>query len=223
MTRLALRSVLIALMACGSTPPAIVSPPPNRAESEATPPPDPVAAPVPVAAGPPVMPAELLVRPPVPGTGNLLFMGASARVDTFTVTFARSAHKQVGRITTGLFDFVITKGGKKVNLHLETDQQKFQAEMVAHGALFVFEQRSDDVFTVMLAAAAAPPLLEEPACIVLIDQAARRAGIIDIRSAAMTEEGILRVRRDAWTAYCGRYTKRVWFSPGAGAADGATP
>ncbi len=169
------------------------------------------------------MPPELLVRPAVSGTGNLLFMGAIARVDTFTVTFARSAHKQVGRITTGLFDFVLAKAGKTVNLHLETDQQKFQAEVVAHGALFVFEQRSDDVFTVLLAAAAAPPRLDEPACIGLIDQAAKRAGITDHGSTTRTEEGILRIRRGAWTAYCGRYTKRVWFSPRTGAADSATP
>lgn len=65
--------------------------------------------------------------------------------------------------------------------------------------------------------------------------AARRAGVHrpdqpgrtarrdqDTSSAARTEEGILRVRRDSWTAYCGRYTKRVWFSPRA-EATGATP
>lgn len=208
-------------MACGSPSPPTLTTAPNSAESEATTPRDPVPAVVPIDAGPPVMPAELLIRPPVPGTGNLLFMGTTARVDAVTVTFARSEHRQVGKITTGLFDFVLTKAGKKVNLHLETDQQKFQAEVVAHGSLFVFEQRSDDVFTVMLVAASAPPLLDESACLDLINQAARRAGIADTESAATTEEGILRVRRASWTAYCGRYTKRVWFSPRAEA--GATP
>ncbi len=196
--------------------------PPNPPESVATPA-DPEPPPAPIVAPPVVasMPAELLVRPPVSGTGNLLFMGATARVDSVSVTFARSSQKQVGRVTTGSFDFVLTKAGKKVNLHLETDQQKFQAEVVAHGSLFVFEQRSDEMFTVLLAAAAAPPLLDEPACLVLIDQAATRAGITDAGTATTTEEGILRVRRASWTAYCGRYTKRIWFSPRA-EAD-ATP
>lgn len=160
------------------------------------------------------MPPELLVRPPVAGSGILLFLGATARVDAIAITFARSARQQVGKTSTGMFDFVFTKGGKKVNLHLETQQEKFQAEVVAHGALFVFEQRSDDVFTVVLAAATAPARLEELACVELIDEAAKRAGIADRGSTGYAiVEGILRVRRDSWTASCGRYTKRVWFSP----------
>lgn len=161
------------------------------------------------------MPPELLVRPPVNAMGSLLFLGASSRIDSIAVTFARSAQKEVGRTTTGYFDFKLVKGGKKVELvKLQTEQQKFQAEVVAHGALFVFEQRSDDVFTVMLAAAVAPAQLDERACLELIDQAAKRAGIRETGSAGLvSEHGILRVRRDSWTAYCGRYTKRVWFSP----------
>ena len=58
----------------------------------------------------------------------------------------------------------------------------------------------------------------------LIDQAGKRGGITETGSTgAVTEEGVLRIRRESWTAYCGRYTKRVWFSPVAGAGAGATP
>lgn len=217
MIRLALVGVLIALTACGSTPPEPAPRTPIPPEFVETPGPTPVAPPVVIApsvAAAPSMPPELRVRPPVSGQGILLFMGATARVDTIAITFARSARKEVGRTSTGLFDFVFTKGGKKVELHLETQQEKFQAEVVAHGSLFVFEHRSDEVFTVVLAAATAPSRLEEPACVELIDQAAKRAGITDRGSTGYgSVEGILRVRRDSWTANCGRYTKRVWFGP----------
>ncbi|MBA3453240.1 MAG: hypothetical protein H0T42_09130 [Deltaproteobacteria bacterium] len=170
------------------------------------------------------MPAALLVRPPVNAVGSLLFLGASSKIDGIAVTFARSSSKQVGRVTTGTFEFKLVKGGKKVEVQLETTQSLFQAEAVAHGALFVFEQRSEDIFTVMLAAAAAPAQLDEQACLGLIDQAAKRAGIKETGASGLVSElGILRVPRDSWTAYCGRYTKRVWFSPRGEAGAGATP
>ena len=168
------------------------------------------------------MPAELLVRPPVNGTGILLFMGATARLDGIALTFAGSTHKQVGRRTTSLFVFKVAKAGKKVEVHLTAEQEKFQAEVVALGALFVFEARSNDVFTVVLAAAQAPAQLDEPACIALIDDAAKRVGMTDNGSSGHgTSEGILWIERKTWTAHCGRYTKRVWFGPPA--APGATP
>lgn len=168
------------------------------------------------------MPAELLVRPPVNGTGGLLFLGATARLDGIALTFAGSTHKQVGRKVTSLFAFKVVKGGKKVEVHLTTEQERFQAEVVAHGALFVFEQRSNDVFTVVLAAAQAPAELDEPACIALIDDAAKRVGMTDHGASSHgSDQGILRLERKTWTAYCGRYTKRVWFGPPA--APGPTP
>ncbi len=162
------------------------------------------------------MPAELLVRPPVGGAGALLFLGATARLSGISITFAKSNHEVVVGSAggTGMFDFQFVKGGTKSDVRLRSDEEKFQAEVVVHGALFVFEQRSEDMFTVMLAAASAPVRLEDDGCVALIDEAAKRAGITDGRSSASgTDGGILRLRRQSWTAYCGRYTKRVWFAP----------
>ena len=170
------------------------------------------------------MPPELLVRPSVDGVGAMLFIGSIARFDGIAITFTRSAHEQLGRRTTSVFDFTLTKAGKKLAVQLTTEHEKFQAEFVAHGALFVFEDRKHDVFTVVLAAAQAPEQLDERACFELIDAAAKRAGITERGlTGTASDQGILRVRRDSWTAYCGRYTKRVWFIPRTETSDGATP
>jgi len=116
--RLALLGVLIALTACGPTPPAPAPRTPNPPESVDRPAPAPAAAPVAIA--PPVapsMPPELRVRPPVAGSGMLLFLGATARIDGIAITFARSARKQVGRSSTGLFDAATAPAARRAGVH----------------------------------------------------------------------------------------------------------
>lgn len=170
------------------------------------------------------VPAELFVRPPVGGAGVMLFAGATARLGGMSITFTKYSHKVVlgGGSTTGMFDFRFVKGKTKVDVRLRSDEEQFQAEVVAHDALFVFEQRAENIFTVMLAAASAPARLEDETCVELIDEAAKRGGITDAGSSTYgNADGIMRLRRKSWTAYCGRYTKRVWFGPPADRNQGA--
>jgi hypothetical protein len=139
----------------------------------------------------------------------MLFVSSTARLGGLSVTYAKASYKGA----LGTFDFKFVKAGKKVDVRLRSDEEKFQAEIVAHGALFVFEQRSDDIFTLMLVAASAPARLDDAACLEMIDDAAKRGRIAATGSSTYAnDDGILRVRLRASTAYCGRYTKRVWFA-----------
>lgn len=207
-----LRIALIALTACVVTPPPAQ---PRERELAPTPAPPPRQAPIAKEPAPaPVVarevPPELLVRPPVGGTGALLFLGSTARLDGMAITFAKLEGE--GQLVT--FDFQFVKGKKKENVRLRSDEEKFQAEVVAHGALYVFEQRAENMFTIMLSAASAPARLEDQACVELIDEIAKRGGITDASASTLVNvDGIVRVRRKMWTAYCARYTKRVWFRP----------
>ena len=168
------------------------------------------AAPVPV-----VMPAALTTRPAVAGARASIEVRGQAVLGALTVKFASHGHKhRMGRARSlGMYQFELTRSGKLLAVELRSDEDGFQAEVTAHGALFVFEHKSYDQFEVALVAARAPREQTEDECVARIDAAAAGAGLpLGEARGYGTEYGILTVSEPTWRGHCGRYTKRVWFS-----------
>lgn len=162
------------------------------------------------------IPAQLRRPPRVKGAAIRIDTDVRKRLGGLWITFGRSGHKHRADDgpALGMYAFTVTKGADAEDLELRSDVPGFQAEVVVHGALLVFEHLSYTRFGVVLAAARAPAELDEEACEARIEAAARRAKLPEGRArSSSTENGILEVRDGAWRASCGRYTRRVWFAP----------
>lgn len=197
------RWICVVLAACSGSKTAPPLPPPTVPADAAT-----ITDTVPVTIDP-------FVRPAATGKALTLAVGTTGTLGSFSVRFASNGHKHaVNGSTTGMYGFEIAKGDAKVALELRSDEPLFQVETVAHGALFVLDHRTYDEFSVVLVTEQAPVALSQDACLALIEDAAKRANMSDMGdSGYSTSDGIMWLKRTTWTAYCGVYTKRVWFGP----------
>ncbi len=137
----------------------------------------------------------------------------------FTVEFVSASHKRGGKESLGMWSFVITKGGRRLEVELRSSELTgWQAEIVAHGSLLVFQHVGYTEFNVTLVPGLATKALTEDEAADLIAKTAHDLGLPSASSSYNENEGILyytarREDRLLWKGYCGLFTRRVWFAP----------
>lgn len=152
--------------------------------------------------------------PPVRGPVKRVTQGKTIVLGGVSIRFHAASHKHAmtGHRSRGSWTFSLARRGKTREVTLSSSADRFEAEVVAHGAMFVFRKLGYFEYEIVLAAARAPKPLDEDACEAAIDAAATRAGLPRGTSSSSSEEsGVLRHQELGWVGHCGTYTRRVWF------------
>lgn len=210
------------LVACSSSPGPVTAPAPPRAPDASPAPVDasvdvPVAIDAAVTIVEPVTPAFILdpalsVVPPLVGATKRVEEGKTITLAGAKITMGRANHKHaVGGGSVGMWSFKLAHGAKTLDQELRSSDERFEAEIVAHGQLFVFRHASYTAFDVTAVGKARKPRSEE-ACETLIDDKAKAANLPRGNASSSVENGLLRRTEAGWEARCGLYTGRVWFT-----------
>lgn len=157
------------------------------------------------------MPTRETKRPLVKGPTTKLEVGHTATIGGAVVRFTGNNHKHAANTgrATGIWGFELAREGAKRDLELRSEDDGFEAEIDAHGVLLVFRHVSYDTFEVVLAANPTPKPLDPDACFALVAAAAKLPP--DSGHSTRSEHGFVIVDAQDWTAYCGMFTRRVWF------------
>lgn len=210
------------LVACSSSPGLVTAPAPTRVPDAAPAPVDasvdaPMAVDAAVAIVEPVTPAFILdpalsVVPPLKGTTKRVEEGKTITLAGVKITMGRANHKHaVGGDSVGMWSFKLAHGGKTLEQELRSSSERFEAEVAAHGQLFVFRIASYTAFDVTAVGKAPKPRSDE-ACEALIDDKAKAANLPRGNAGSSVEHGFLRRTEAGWEARCGVYSGRVWFT-----------
>jgi hypothetical protein len=131
------------------------------------------------------------------------------------VKFAYANHKHAvaGGDSLGMWGFELTRGSRRAELELRSEQSGFEAEIDALEALLVLRHLDYTTFEIVLVAARAPAPLGEDACIERIEAEVQRRGLSFASVSHGERDGIVTARSADWRGYCGTYTRRVWITP----------
>lgn len=162
--------------------------------------------------------------PPVAGPVTPVLVRQQVEVAGVTVHFLGNSHKHVeaGDPPLGMWDFELRRGDQRRPLALRSSENDFEVEVDAFGVLLVLRQRGYDQFDVIHVATPAPAPLDEQACFARIEAEAARRGLPSATTvspdgtgpAIGTLDGFISVTASTqppWRAYCGTYTRRIWF------------
>jgi hypothetical protein len=131
------------------------------------------------------------------------------------VAFSYSRHKSDGEL--GMWGFELVRSGTKQELELRSEDSHFEAEIDANGTLLVFRHIDYYNFEIVLANAKTPKPLDNEACRAQIEKAAIARHLLTADDSTSggggATEGVLMRSTTSFVAYCGVYTKRVWFTP----------
>ncbi len=180
--------------------------------------------PAPVTSAPP--PSDAALAPDaavvVAPDAAVALAGAATKIkERETVTIAKTAiefsgasHKHaVKGPSVGMWYFRATRDGKTEEIELRSSDDRFEAEVVAHGLFFLFRHVSYTEFEIVLGAETAPAPLDQDACVERIRAAATKASLsVGPESGYSTSQGIVWFKAKGWTGYCGTLSRRVWFA-----------
>jgi hypothetical protein len=150
--------------------------------------------------------------PPVKGPVTRIATNATVTITGIKITFKYSSHKSGGEL--GMWGFEAVRFGAKKQFELRSETSGFEAELDVTGTLLVFRHVDYNTFEIVLAAPKAPKPLDDDGCSAQIEKAATDRKLpTGGSSSSSTDHGIVKMSTASWVAYCGQYTRRIWFAP----------